>query len=318
MKKKKILPIDLNPFYRTYGYLWFPNGIIMANFDNSEDWIISNNINLGYSNNQLKVYDRESSFLDSGPLIIQERIIHHYDLITNPAFVLHCIEDLIDSDYYIEGFWNEKAISVMFPYKKYDFYHSYYLYGYDNEKKDLYAVGYTYGNQFSSFIISYDEYLESLLQYSSDRHRLIVTSVNRNYTCQFDRDKVLMSIDDFLNSKCRFVNYFENDFLGFDAQLHYIDLLRQIAQDGERIDLRNSRLLMEYKNVFSKAVLRCFFDKHRPSDSFEELYRKYVLQHSLSLKYNITQKKEIIERLISLLIACSYKEKEYLMAIRYL
>ena len=314
MIEKRILPFNLNPPYKTYGYLWFPNGIILANFKEAENWILSKNIYLGFSDRRFKVYDRESSFFDYGPLIKEERVFRFYDVICNSELLIKMIEGLICENYYIEGYWNERAISALSAYNRFDFPHIYYLYGFDRKKGELFFAGYTSENKYSPFIVTYDEYIQSIKQYKSDTNRLILTKVNKQFKCRFNPEDVKNAIDDYLKSRCKFVDDTESDYLGINAQNKYIELLEKNTSD-KGIDIRNSRLLMEYKNVLLKAIKKCFCFKDEELKELDRIYEYYNVQHLLSIKFNITKNRETLYKIVSKLNIVTQNEKELLEII---
>ncbi len=315
MKHDIVLPLSLNPPYKTYGYLWFDDGIIMGNFENAMQWILSNNIHIGLSDKILKVYNRESSFINKGPLIVKEKFFYYYDVINNPESIIKMIEGYIDSGYYVEGYWNEKAIKAKTAYQKYDFQHNYYIYGYNHMSNEFLSVGYTSSMQYNNFRVSYGEFIESIRTHNSDINQIVLSSVNYNFKCAFEPDKVRIAIIDYLNSFGRFVvnnDTIMNESYGEKAIYDYIDSLREIASGNGLIDIRNSRLLMEYKQVFYRAISQLPELLFGKSSEIDKIYRVYKVQHYLSLKYNITRRKSIIDKLIDLLQRSVSNERVFL------
>lgn len=315
MNQDTELPLSLNPPYKTYGYLWFDDGIIMASFKNSMQWILSNNIHIGLSKKQLKVYNRESSFINQGPLIVKEKTIYYHDVVSNPQSIIRMVEEYIDSGYYIEGYWNEKAIKEKPAYQKYDFQHNYYIYGYNSVRNDFLSVGYTNLNQYTNFRFSYSEFIDSLKTYNSDVNKIILSKVNHNFVCVFEPDKVRIAINDYLNSYGRFIisnDVSMNESCGEKAINDYVELLCEIASENGLIDMRNSRLLMEYKQVFRRAISQLPELKIIESSEIDRIYKGYEIQHYLSLKYNTTRKRNEIDKLIDLLRRLVENERDFL------
>jgi|GEM_PF-5818497 len=76
--------------------------------------------------------------------------------------ILSFVKKAIDTCFYITGSYNEKFIFGKRAYKKYDFWHDYIIYGYDDENNCFYSAGFMEDGNYKTFKISYDIFLISI------------------------------------------------------------------------------------------------------------------------------------------------------------
>ena len=313
---KKILPIDTNPQYQSYDYLAFINGIISSSFENAELWSITHTLDILFSENSLLVFNREASFIDKGPIIVNRKQLFYYDILYHPEMVIGLIKELIHEDWYIEGSFNEKAIPEKYAYGKKDSIHSFFLHGYDDLKQELYAVGHTKSGQFESYKIKYTTFLESLKLDKRNTNTLFLAKKNNNYICKFDLDRVYQSIKDYLSSQNSYLYSGDGASFGINAVLRYVDSLNEISKRRMKVDLRNSRLLSENKKVLYKALqMLPAFSRIDNKDSVEKIYSSYSLHHYIAIKYNISGDQSILLDAINSLLELVEAEKSVLKKI---
>ncbi len=72
---------------------------------------------------------------------------------------------------------------------------------------------------------------------------------------------------------------------------------------------------MEYKNVFLKAIKKCFSFKDEELKGLDRIYEYYNIQHLMSIKFNITKKRETLNSIVSKLKIITQNERKTLEII---
>lgn len=314
MKEKVILPFDIKPLYKTYAYLFFYNGIISGNNPAMNDWIISHWLDLTIKGSSLGILHRDTSFFDKGPLLIEtNHSLYYNELAEKPERVINKIISCISDGYYIEGSFDEYEISACSAYHSFHMTHYYNIYGYDNTKEQFYAIGYTKNNKLEPFTISYTEFVKAILECECDDNYISFIKYNDNFKYEFDWDNVYNSMSDFLHSRSRKCLFDDKYLFGVRAQNEYINHLVDVVKGNDEIDMRNCRLLMEYKSVIHKMVKRHpDYEKISVLAIYKDLYNSFDRQHYLGLKYLFNRDKLIIVRLVDLLKSSFEKEETVL------
>lgn len=318
MKEKVILPFDTKPLYKTYAYLFFYNGIISGNNPAMNDWIISHWLDLTIKESSLGVLNRDTSFLDKGPLLIEtNHSIYYNELTENPEKVIKKIIRYISEGYYIEGSYDEYDVSACLAYHRFHMPHYYNIYGYNNNKALFYAIGYTKNNKLEPFTIGYTEFVQAVLECNCDNNYIAYVKYNGSFKYDFDWNSVYNSMSDFLNSKSRKC-LFDNKYLfGVRAQDEYINHLVDVSKGNDEIDMRNCRLLMEYKSVIHKTVKRHpDYEKIAVKPIYIDLYNNFDRQHYLGLKYEFNRDKSIITKMVEILKS-SFEKEETILRILF-
>lgn len=309
------LRMNANPLYQSFDYVAFPCGIIEGSFDNSELWICSNILDIYFRDLNLWVLNRESSFLDKGPLITNKDELYYYDLLYYPEKVIKQLQDIIEDNWYIEGTFNEIAIPEKTDYKRRDNTHSFFIYGYDDSEQVFNAIGHTRSGQFESYDIKYETFLESVRLNRQDITTLLLTKPINGFECFFDCEKVYQSIDNYIKAKNKYIDNKKGTLCGIEALRAYANYLTYQYKNGRKIDPRNSRLLSENKRVFLKAIQNLPSFCRVSQKELEETYDCYSRHHYLVLKYNLTGNTLLIQNIINKLYDAIEKEKRILQMI---
>lgn len=307
--------MNSNPLYQSFDYVAFPCGIIEGSFDKSELWICSNILDICFSETNLWVLNRESSFLDKGPLITNKDELYYYDLLYYPEKAIKQLQDIITDDWYIEGSFNEIAIPEKIDYKRRDNIHSFFIYGYDDSEQVFYAIGHTRSGQFETYDIKYDTFLESVRLNREDVSALLLTKSNDTFECFFDCEKVYQSIDNYIKSKNKYIDIKKGTLCGIDALRTYVNYLICQYKNKRKIDPRNSRLLSENKSVLFKAIQNLPAFGRVNKKELEDIYDSYSRHHYLILKYNISGDILLLKNIIIQLNKLIKDEKRVLQEI---
>lgn len=294
------LPFEKKPYIITYHNKCFPLGVIQgnANFDLSP-WISGKFINCFFrSMSNIHKFDfytfdswGEGDGVNSSQTIKLDKPMFK-ELSIN---ILNVIKTLMDNGYYIHGSYNEKYISSKQAYKRYNFMHDYILIGYE-DNGILYSVGYTKNGKYEEFTITFDEYVDSLLNSTNAYIDINTCKYHEEGNFSFNKSGFIQELYDYLNStNSRFIS---NSAYGDRIYgLMAIEALKEfIITNISGIDIRYMRAFMEHKNLMQLRLDYVYSGKNsdipeKYKKASEEANRMYLL----SIKYNITKKENILK-----------------------
>ena len=205
------LPFDLTPELNTYHHLAHPLGILGGNIPDKTiwfPWLCNKYINCSYTEKPKRSFELYSTdkFFVFDHIIDQieiqilpdkyEKMLH----VTEQSFI-ETVKALILAGSYIHGMNNERYISAMAPYQKYDFAHDYLLFGVSDESQCFYAAGYTADGKYQEYEIPYHEYYRSIFQptYKGLSFRILqFNKEKKSYTTNFS--VVVRDLKHYLNS----------------------------------------------------------------------------------------------------------------------
>lgn len=320
MKPNKMnLPLDTNPIYQTWQYLLFPCGIMTGNNPCGKEWIISNWLDLCGSEDSISIVTKGESFFDKGPVIHNlSHCIRYNELVETPDKVFDMLCDLISQGWYLEGGFDEGEIPASASYKKGHDAHFYNIYGYDLDKKQFQAFGYTKRDKLEPFTIEYEHFCNAVRGNQSDNNYLRLIRHNDDFEYKYDFENVCLLMNDFLNSRTRKVPYDGDDsYYGLEAQSKYVAFLERAAQGRARLDMRFCRLLMEYKSVIHSNVRRHpDYKKIKELPYYKETYEAFNQQHYLGLMYVFMKDRAIIGRIAETL-KNAFENEEKILRMLY-
>ena len=138
MRKDSILSINSTPHIQTYNNLACSFGIIEEEIKNFKPWLCQHFIGLHYRKSWKTI-------------VFNMRYSYHWNCFKSKiCFVLPFsyeslisrIKKCIDKGYYIYICVNEKYIPKRLAYKKFNYSHHLYIYGYDDSEQYFYTLGY--------------------------------------------------------------------------------------------------------------------------------------------------------------------------------
>lgn len=297
------LPFDLTPELNTYHHLAHPLGILGGNIPDKTiwfPWLCNKYINCSYTEKPKRSFELYSTdkFFVFDHIIDQiefqilpdkyEKMLH----VTEQSFI-ETVKALILAGSYIHGMNNERYISAMAPYQKYDFAHDYLLFGVSDESKCFYAAGYTADGKYQEYEIPYHEYYRSIFQptYKGLSFRILQFNKEKeSYTTNFS--VVVRDLKHYLNSTAFGAEKNDEKIYGISTW----NKLCEYISSTEEIDLRFTKIFMEYHKLMHMR-LEYFSKQNIISPS---LFEKYITAKSdsnkiylSSMKYNLTKKESI-------------------------
>lgn len=319
MKKK--LPIA-EPIIKTYNYEAFPMAVLGAHSEQCKEWLLSNYIQMNCHKNILKEKDVFLAFYDNQALkspYISKQTFFLSSLMHFECDVNKYIECQINNEYYLYFQVDEYYIPNRFYYLRKHLIHDLFIYGYDNERKTYNIVGYNSEGIFEESTIKYKEFDVALKNNNIDKEKnpwsdcVYVFKYNDKAEYKFNIKLVYKLIEDYLSSKNIFEEYNRydekkcNTIYGVDTYLKVIEYLQYIKLGtsfycGENeIDYRIFRIIMEHKMLMLQRIDYICTNLKKNNELINEyslIEKKSQKIHMLALKYGVSKKKEIIDKLI--------------------
>ena len=325
-----VLPFDEHPLVCQYLLSAYTLGIIQANAmlmgKDISPWLYSKYINCSYkkdysnestANFSVQVFDGNATN-DNVLSIIELHIPKKEIELREGIRFLELLRSLISSRYYITGMFNEKHIPQMTAYKRYDYPHSFLLYGFDDEKRQFLSTGFLNNQRFSSYCIDYQTFFNSILDCNGNEN-LVIKVIKFNEEKEFivNYPRFIQVFSDYIHSENNMrTGYPEGELFGIRAVTSLaVDFLKKMEQ-GELLDIRYSRGISDSKRLVAKAVQ--FLNDHFKLSLNEciglskEVSQSAYQIHMFTLMYNVTLDigiKDKIDSLFRNIIMC---EKQYI------
>lgn len=324
---KRILDLEKNVWIRTYQIRNFELGLLQSR----TPWIYSKYINCYYDSKALGIFNHCTPegryFSKSNAMLVQKFKFDKSILMIDSSYFVQWARNLLIHSWYIMGYFDEYYIPARLYYKEKHFRHPMLVYGYDDNLKLFYAIGYTNKRKYESFTLTYDEFISSI-KVDFDREKqdyekvnifrieFEAFKVNPDFDFKFDLRQIYTSIMDYIHStdSCNFRR--KGLVYGIDCEREFINYLNR--QKGELLDERYSRFFMELKEMMV-IRLKYLNDEQITSQQVLDEYKGICeLQkniHLMFLKYNISKNEDIIDRIVSKVSEIIEKERELLPII---
>lgn len=310
----KMLPINLDPLIKTYPYNAVYLGILEAC-----EYNVSNLI----ANDFFKVFyfeDNKGSHIDfckSGN-IEKNRFNKKYDIDKfhiNSEF----IKNKLNNNYYLLVNLNEKLLNVKDVYRPFDFYHDWYIYGYNNTTETFLCCGYIpkkHGAIFGSIDIPFDNLIMSIRNvpwrfnlsraYNLKNHSF---KINPNWNePSISKEQILKQIKNFYSIKrtpiIKFKKlHFATNCLAINKYIKSFEKkhISNSNNENDRIFLQDIRTFHEHQKVWGLLLNYVTEDSKIISKQKNHIN---ITRNNLLLaqKYNLCPNKKIAEEIYHNLI----------------
>lgn len=320
MKKKVILPFDINVYTKMYHHLAFFLGIVMGNSPKDiTPWLCDKFINIRYfeSNPNAKFgivigesWTSKQCVLFKQIIVLDREMYKAFDI-----DIINIMRKMLLQGYYIHGQYNEQYIPGKTSYDKKYFLHDYLLIGFDDNKECFVSVGYLEDGKFQEYVIPYESMRNAIISIANDKISVGFVGYDREFDFYCNLNKVKVGLKNYLNPTSDTVAH-SGDCFGLDAMKRLIlDFERRIAEQVS-LDIRFTRGVMEHKFIMH---LRCryllnngYIKSKLILDMAKRVYDMSEKIHMLALKYNITQNANTAESVISLLRETINEEERYI------
>ncbi len=281
--------------------------------------------------------------------VIQE-VYMGYELLKDVPDIIDYIVDKINLGYYAIVNVDEYYLPAKKAYKNQHYVHHSLIYGYDNSKRELKAIGFNAEQMFAKMTFDYDMYREAFesgkLYYKGSAPWAETNAIEllrlRDFIQEypFNLEKFTNRLADYVNSKedlqvvyaQRFDQYYlgkEQLKFGMEVYDEVIRRLDDLKNGVITIDYRAIHLLYEHKKSIHKRLefIVSRFDVPLRLKELKEEYRKVMdtvdsarrlmLKHTIGNGegYNLTPDKEVIDQISDTLSQVKVMEKQVLTEI---
>ena len=335
---RNILPIE-NGLIDVYNGYACTTGICIQHPAGIE-WLVQNYVNYMVTYNEsfdyvIFDYFYEDTIYNTAINFFQpeNRVLFPYSCYSVPmdeiSDIIRFIKRAIDSGYYICLFVNFKNLS-QYSWET-DFIHDIFIYGYDDEKELIYATGYKIGEKYRKMKHTFEEislaYENTKIDFHTadefDTKRISFFKYKENFRYNFRIDKFIRSLKEYLNfsdnskavqrTVCFNRNISEQTIYGIKGINVMIRYLKSIKRK-DFIDYRqmyflyNHKVNMQYKIHF--LIEKGYLKTSSIAEKYDTVVKASKICLSLTLKYSITKKEELIEKIIFYLETVYRKEIE--------
>jgi hypothetical protein len=305
---------------RNYQLKAFELGIIEANEKSIRPWIYNRYINQLYMVKDLRFtytnYDRwhtAEGVTECQKLCVKPEMIENGSGIN----IINLIQEMINSGHYVFGRYNECFISEKKAYQKYYYVHDFIIYGYDESKQIYYSAGYLLDGKYKPFVISFDDFLASLKTVTTEKLNFHFIKYNNGIDNKINVRMIYEDLFDYLHSINRRNIVNKDKIFGIECEYVFINYLNQLIEcdNPKKIDLRHAKFFSEMKSLMNERLK--YLEDHSYiemglSEQYIQIKKIAELICMLSMKYNMTGKKDILLHLVELQTDIINKERDIL------
>lgn len=241
--------------------------------------------------------------------------------------ILDIVIENIDLNYYLEVGIDEYYWSNKTSYMQKHFHHDNLIYGYNNNDRVLYYLGYNKEMIFGQYSVSYEEFVLSFTEDPDSTIKFIknitpeLTSTTTKYVyhfnLNFDLDIFRIYLEDFLNSRNSFLTHRGSEDSVFGLAI-YDELIKRLSNDTVLSkDMRLFRIIWEHKNIFSKRIDFLNSKGYLKDGNYESLldksrslFNESFLLKNLSMKYAITNDMRFFSQILTKLKEIQLSEEQ--------
>lgn len=310
---------------------------ILCQYKEALPWILNNYIQLNCSKDFLDLskqppvwfdfYFVDPKYVDS-LMYIEKLSRTTVDILEKD--ILELIITSINSGLYVYTSVDEYYLPGTNAYKSRSQPHSILIYGYDTNSKTLNIGGFLRGNtnvyKYGTYTVTYEEFLQAYnnLNYIDDYdhylNRIYLMKFNKSRKFEFDIVLVKELLGDYLHSKnsSERLRSFNNPTKDFNFGISVYENLRlfygNLESNNNNFDIRPLHILWEHKKCMVERVSYMANHKYISESSLlisdlMEVERDSLNCRNLLIKYSATKNKEILSKLLTMLINISEKEQ---------
>jgi len=224
-------------------------------------------------------------------------------------FLQHCI----NTNNYIQLVVNERYIPGSEAYLKEDYDHNILVYGYNSEK-ETFNIKHMKNRFFSESLVTYEQIATAFENLAGTFVWSQTNTIYQLNDCgiNFDLKRTIQSLKDYHES-----TWFENnsdEIIGIEVYSEVVNYFINLLHGQTSSDIRILHFLWEHKKCMRARVRYLldngFLQSENLYSNILELEKKLLVLRNLQLKYEITQDKGIIERIIAEITIIKQKEVE--------
>lgn len=290
---KKILSITTVIPIKTYNNIAYPLSIIFSKFNNAKNWLFQNSFSLKYGT---EVNDVTLSL----PYNMDWKCFEKKSLKNNTS--LKDIIYEINQERYVYLAVNERYIPHRESFQKEDFIHDILVYGFDEEQREFYVVGFNEYHVYVCQKISFSD-LENALKstlnvFQYDTFEYEFFGAGNNFSLSMKKIEI-DKLDDAVFRKLllKYLNgeklYSHTNCICYTG----LQIYEKLLQDDKAIcDYRNWNIIKEH-TIFIAEGIKKYVDISFLNEMLNELIKDTQISLKLCLKYKIDRKESSLERL---------------------
>lgn len=343
MKKKLQLPYEY-PKVKTYPYFTALLAILGAH-NKADEWIYNNYILLWmFKDTHFKDYWVDFKF---GNEEVQEdfcKCIEKKIVLREEVFKKNTRVDELFFDYLNQGYYVLVSVDVYYinewwskKEKKEHFRHQICIHGYDKENKTFTVSDFMAHHEYTTIdidtntlLVAYENY-DRYTPFEDFGKDIWLLSVNQNIDEKVDIQRIKGLITDFLNSRDTYIinhiqteNKVDRYVFGLDVFRELIKCVDEVRQnDMEYLDRRPFHLIVEFNKIMMKRMEHLIYMYPQIAKIYhDEIYQLIcgLINESeelllLDLKYNMSGKKYILDKIIAKINKMIIDEKDMLESI---
>ncbi|MGN6713916.1 hypothetical protein [Anaerocolumna jejuensis] len=309
---------------------------VLQNNEGSIPWIMNNYIQLYMRKDAQLSYPAFPFFFrhfnfDSCPCIDYMRINREFINTTWPSFINFVIQT-VDMGYYIYLLLDQYYIKCTSYYQKKMFKHPTLIYGY-NLIEDTIDIADFYENGKYKFTYDVCTNIEKAFQTKDDWYDfysyryccfddIILFKNNERCPFKFDLKKVIISLEDYINSRNPYDNEvsYESQFYSSSEYSFGINIYETIRcflisclNDSKKIPPQIFYIPLDHKALMIERIKYLYINKYLMNiDNLNNKFKEVMFLVNellfLTIKYNITNEKKIVRKIISLISPLVEKE----------
>lgn len=282
--------------------------------NNFEHWFYSNYIQLhcsehldDYMDVPLTFYsavNKEFRYLLKNPWIEQDPV--KWNVLKKYVNILDFVKDLIDNQYYIELHLDEFYIEKRQAYQKYHNPHGNMIYGYDQDEKKLYLLGYDENRVFYKSTVSYKAFVQAFENVPEEV--LDMFTMKRLFPCieyKMQKDVVKKYLQEYLDGTD---SSYRDDLLSNQlGRLYGVNIYTALTNNVDKLDdYRNIFLLVEHKKIMKDRVAFMNRIGMLTNEQYEkldikatEILKLFVKMKNMTLKYCFKSTEKMKEKLLA-------------------
>ena len=290
----KELPINLNPYAKTFQHSALPISALTAENPENKIFMLNNITQVQYFTEHTTIDFYANGIYFDDWECSECRFDQQSDIGND---IIEYIHNSINKGYYVYTFINEMFLPNRFFYLKSYFEHDILIYGYDD--KYLFVLGYDETGFLNPSKVSCDEFnkaIESL--YTGIERAVISFKSNKNYENEIDIGLNIALIDDYLNSynssaRHKIYNQFVQD------KIWGINAFEMVLNDliiNNTINIKYWDLLYEHKRLMNDRIelFSTITDVSVIQENYKRILNMSSILKMLILKYRTSCNKKIL------------------------
>ncbi|GIQ70587.1 hypothetical protein DUZ99_14450 [Xylanibacillus composti] len=236
-----------------------------------------------------------------------------------PGGVIRFIIDAINRNEYVEAILNDYYIPHSERYLVSNYDHNILVYGYDTSQNIFYTrfIG---KKHYTDYEITFDELETAFLQQKGVPIQAYYFNLFNysNGKPQFDMKRIIRYLEDYLASSYR---YKQTQFaLGLEVYEYIAKYLVELREKRTYYDIRPLHLLWEHKAIMLRRIIylkniEALNEETACIEDFEKLAKIALSARNLLLKYSITNKPNLLDEAITIVMDIKSQERELLQKV---